>query len=116
MLNYIKYDWFLHIMSDEIAQTWIGLEVKVRSKPCFNGNLVERSGKIGEMNPRMWLNLASGDVGHIIFCGSGEGIYTIEDMNGRTLYKNNVVLEAYKGRPLREETARDALRIQGVFL
>jgi hypothetical protein len=99
----------------DISALFMGKQVTVTSKEWGKRDLTPKRGTVTGLEPRMYLNLVqNGTGGHIVFCGAAEGIVKIEDGQGKVLYENRDVEEAYKYRQ-NDENKRNALREKGVF-
>lgn len=99
----------------DITAKLVGKHVTIISVDLFK-EAIAREGIISAIKPGRTLTLSHvPGGGMIVFAGMSESIYNIVDDNGKELYRNEAVLNAYKGKFLEKDSARDALREQGVF-
>ena len=105
------------MQKEDISLRLTGRYVSVFTKLNGVEELLERKGIVTFIVPRSYLTLRddNGIAGHIMFCGIWGGIYKINDRDGRSLYKNDEVIEVYKTGLIKEEEERDALSQKGRF-
>jgi hypothetical protein len=105
----------------DITDRFIGQTVTVVMKKWGEEKLLEETGRVESFEPRKYLNFLEQEIeglqigGHIAFCGLGNAIHIIKDKEGKILYRNDSVLEAYKRSYVEEEKTRQELREKGVF-
>ena len=103
------------MVNDDITSRLVGQNVTVNCVKVY-GEKISREGKIDSVNPRIYLVLDYGGYSGVnIFVGIPEAIHTIVADNGKILYQNDAILNAYDKDCIDNQATRDQLRSQGVF-